>query len=107
MRTVWQEEKDKQMAGWTIFIVLCGLLAIMDGESFLTGALSPVLLFGGIALAVWCYRRTARQNERQRTLKARSTQCRKCGQMVTPQYASRRGKASYNCPCGHSWTTAW
>jgi hypothetical protein len=27
--------------------------------------------------------------------------------MVVPQYQSRRGKTSYNCGCGNSWTITW
>ena len=95
------------MAGLIIFMVLCGLIAVISGDSFITGALSPVILFGGIGLAIWWFRKRTRENAHQRTLDARSTQCRKCGHMVTPQYQSRRGKTSYNCQCGNSWTISW
>ena len=95
------------MAGWIIFMLLCGILAVMSGDSFIAGALSPVILFGGIGLAVWWFKNRTRENTRKQTLEARSMRCRKCGQMVIPQYQSHGGKTSYNCRCGNSWTIMW
>ena len=83
------------------WMLLCGILSLITGGSFMEGLLSPLILLGVIALAIWLIRRqftkahtryTSLPKQTQET--APPTQCRKCGHMTPPDMIYR-GTASY------------
>lgn len=43
-------------------MLLCGILAVLSGDAFITGAVIPVILIGGIGLAIWWLKNRVREN---------------------------------------------
>ena len=96
------------------FMLFAGLVSVLTGGSFMGGALECLLFFSGLAFLIWWIRKKSSEHQtppppsyHHESPDQRSTQCRKCGRMTRPCYQSSRGTASYNCPCGRSWTIRW
>ena len=96
------------MSGPMFFTLFCIFLMIVNGDRpIVDPILGLIVFFVGIPAFLAWLREQKDNDAYNQTLNARSSQCRRCGQMVRPHYQSNRGTASYNCQCGQSWTIRW